>query len=78
MEKYYVSYGIMQGSVESYHYDVLILAKDYDEVEGNLKDKLMKDQGVESSDINVYDILSEIDYFDLQSFRDLDIDTTWE
>jgi hypothetical protein len=78
MEKYYVSYGIMQGSVESYHYDVLILAKDYDEVEGNLKDKLMKDQGVESSDVNVYDILSEIDYFDLQSFRDLDIDTTWE
>jgi hypothetical protein len=78
MEKYYVSYGIMQGSVESYYYDVLILAKDYDEVEGNLKDKLMKDQGVESSDINVYDILSEIDYFDLQSFRDLDIDTTWE
>jgi hypothetical protein len=68
----------MQGSVESYHYDVLILAKDYDEVEGNLKNKLMKDQGVESSDINVYDILSEIDYFDLQSFRDLDIDTTWE
>lgn len=78
MEKFYVSYGVMQGSVESYHYDVLVLAKDLDDVEQNLKDKLMKDEGINDDDINVYDILSEVDYFDLQSFRDLDIDTTWE
>lgn len=78
MEKYYVSYGIMQGSVESYHYDVLVYAKNYDDVETNLKNKLMKDEGIDESDVSVYDILSERDYFDLQSFRDLDIDTTWE
>jgi len=78
MEKYYVSYGIMQGSVESYHYDVLVHAKNYDDVETNLKNKLMKDEGIDESDVSVYDILSERDYFDLQSFRDLDIDTTWE
>jgi len=78
MEKYYVSYGIMQGSVESYHYDVLIHAKNYDDVEENLINKLIKDEGIEPADINVYDILSERDYFDLQSFRDLDIDTTRE
>lgn len=68
----------MQGSVESYHYDVLVLAKDLDDVEQNLKDKLMKDEGITDDDINIYDVLSEVDYFDLQSFRDLDIDTTWE
>ena len=78
MEKFYVSYGVMQGSVESYHYDVLVLAKDLDDVEQNLKDKLMKDEGINNDDINIYDVLSEVDYFDLQSFRDLDIDTTWE
>lgn len=78
MEKFYVSYGVMQGSVESYHYDVLVLAKDLDDVEQNLKDKLMKDEGISDDDINIYDVLSEVDYFDLQSFRDLDIDTTWE
>ena len=78
MEKFYVSYGVMQGSVESYHYDVLVLAKNYDDVETNLKNKLMKDEGIDESDVSVYDILSERDYFDLQSFRDLDIDTTWE
>jgi hypothetical protein len=78
MEKFYVSYGVMQGSVESYHYDVLVLAKDLDDVEQNLKDKLMKDEGINDDDINIYDVLSEVDYFDLQSFRDLDIDTTWE
>ena len=78
MEKFYVSYGVMQGSVESYHYDVLVLAKDIDDVEQNLKDKLMKDEGITDDDINIYDVLSEVDYFDLQSFRDLDIDTTWE
>ena len=78
MEKFYVSYGVMQGSVESYHYDVLVLAKNLDDVEQNLKDKLMKDEGINDDDINVYDVLSEVDYFDLQSFRDLDIDTTWE
>jgi hypothetical protein len=78
MEKFYVSYGVMQGSVESYHYDVLVLAKDLDDVEQNLKDKLMKDEGITDDDINIYDVLSEVDYFDLQSFRDLDIDTTWE
>jgi hypothetical protein len=38
----------------------------------------MKDEGIDESDVSVYDILSERDYFDLQSFRDLDIDTTWE
>lgn len=68
----------MQGSVESYHYDVLVLAKDLDDVEQNLKDKLMKDEGITDDDINIYDVLSEVDYSDLQSFRDLDIDTTWE
>ena len=78
MEKFYVSYGVMQGSVESYHYDVLVLAKDLDDVEQNLKDKLIKDEGITDDDINIYDVLSEVDYFDLQSFRDLDIDTTWE
>ena len=78
MEKFYVSYGVMQGSVESYHYDVLVLAKDLDDVEQNIKDKLMKDEGITDDDINIYDVLSEVDYFDLQSFRDLDIDTTWE
>jgi hypothetical protein len=78
MEKFYVSYGVMQGSVESYHYDVLVLAKDLDDVEQNLKDKLMKDEGITDDDINIYDVLSEVDYSDLQSFRDLDIDTTWE
>jgi hypothetical protein len=78
MEKFYVSYGVMQGSVESYHYDVLVLAKDLDDVEQNLRDKLMKDEGITDDDINIYDVLSEVDYFDLQSFRDLDIDTTWE
>ena len=78
MEKFYVSYGVMQGSVESYHYDVLVLAKDLDDVEQNLKYKLMKDEGITDDDINIYDVLSEVDYFDIQSFRDLDIDTTWE
>ena len=78
MEKFYVSYCVMQGSVESYHYDVLVLAKDLDDVEQNLKDKLMKDEGITDDDINIYDVLSEVDYSDLQSFRDLDIDTTWE
>lgn len=68
----------MQGSVESYHYDVLVLAKNYDEVEDNLRNKLVKDDGIDPSDVNIYDVLSEVDYFDLQSFRDLDIDTTWE
>jgi hypothetical protein len=38
----------------------------------------MKDEGITDDDINIYDVLSEVDYFDLQSFRDLDIDTTWE
>lgn len=78
MEKYYVSYGIMQGSVESHHYDVLVEAKEYDDVEQKLIDKVVKEQGLDPEDINIYDVLSERDYFDLQSFRDLDIDTTWE
>ena len=78
MEKFYVTYALQEGSVESHHYDVLVEAKDIDDVESNLKQKLMKEDGTDPDDVSVYDVLSEIDYFDLKSWRELDIDSEWD
>ena len=78
MEKYYVSYGVVKGSSESHHYDKLVEVKNYDDVETKLKTMLMQEEGINPDEVNVYEILSEIDYFDLQSLRDLDIDEAWD
>lgn len=78
MEKYYVSYSVIEGSSESFYYDKLVEVKNYDDVETKLKTMLMQEEGINPDEVNVYEILSEIDYFDLQSLRDLDIDEAWD
>lgn len=78
MEKYYVSYSVIEGSSESFYYDKLVEVKNYDDVEAKLKTMLMQEEGINPDEVNVYEILSEIDYFDLQGLRDLDIDEAWD